>query len=94
MFKKVLEVLQINPEGMTYYDYKVVRLALPRPRVFNAEFVAAEVERLNEHRNQLRAYPKHAQRNKSEELSVGREVIAVHPVCGHLHSGSILAIYK
>ena len=94
MFKKVLEVLQINPEGMTYYDYKVVRLALPQPRVFNAEFVAAEVERLNDHRNQLRAYPKHAQRNKSEELSVGREVIAVHPVCGHLHSGSILAIYK
>jgi len=21
-------------------------------------------------------------------------VIALHPVCGHLHSGSILAIYK
>jgi hypothetical protein len=25
---------------------------------------------------------------------VGREVAAVHPVCGHLHAGSILAIYK
>jgi hypothetical protein len=27
-------------------------------------------------------------------LSVGKEVIAIHPVCGHLHTGSILAIYK
>ena len=25
---------------------------------------------------------------------VGKEVIALHPVCGHLHTGSILAIYK
>jgi hypothetical protein len=27
-------------------------------------------------------------------MSVGREMMAVHPVCGHLHSGSILAIYR
>ena len=27
-------------------------------------------------------------------MVVGKEVIAMHPVCGHLHSGSIMAIYK
>lgn len=27
-------------------------------------------------------------------MVVGREVTALHPVCGHLHSGTILAIYK
>lgn len=27
-------------------------------------------------------------------MAVGKEVIALHPVCGHLHAGSILAIYK
>lgn len=25
---------------------------------------------------------------------MGKEVIAIHPVCGHLHSACILAIYK
>ena len=25
---------------------------------------------------------------------MGREVIAPHPGCGHLHQGNILAIYK
>ena len=32
-------------------------------------------------------------RNESE-YNIGNEVIAIHPVCGHLHSGSIFAVYK
>ena len=25
---------------------------------------------------------------------MGKEVFALHPICGHLHTGNILAIYK
>ena len=27
-------------------------------------------------------------------MGVGKEVFALHPICGHLHTGNILAIYK
>ena len=32
--------------------------------------------------------------SKVNQLKVGQSVVAIHPVCGHLHIGSILALYR
>jgi hypothetical protein len=56
--KKLLEEVRFNPEGMTFYDYTLLKLALPKPKLFNSEFINAEIEKLNDYRNQIRSYPK------------------------------------
>jgi hypothetical protein len=92
--RKLLADLKFSPDRTTYLDHRLIRLALPRPKLFSQEFIAAEVEKLNEFRGQMRSTNGSRGRRSEAELGVGREVVAVHPVCGHLHAGSILAIYK
>ena len=33
-------------------------------------------------------------KNQDLDLTVNKQIVALHPVCGHLHAGTILAIYK
>lgn len=70
----------------------MIRQALPVPKTFNAEFLATELDKLSDTRAHSRGQIR--QKGRDSELMVGKEVIALHPVCGHLHTGSILAIYK
>jgi hypothetical protein len=35
-FARLQQALRINPEAVTYYDAKVLRSALPKPKLFNS----------------------------------------------------------
>lgn len=42
-FKRILEEIRLNPESTTYYDHKALRVALPKPNLFNNDFIQGDV---------------------------------------------------
>ena len=73
----------------------MLRLALGKPRLFDEKFIHEEQMALNESRKNVRQLTKGDKlKDDVVELTANRNVIALHPICGHLHSGSILAHYR
>ena len=88
----------------------MLRRTLGKPRLFSHEFIQQERTNLDSYRQLARNYVRNENINELIEgvpcrgaverfkhmtaLKVGQVVVALHPICGHLHIGSILALYK
>ena len=43
---------------MSFKEFKLLKSALPKPKLFNVEFIISQQNKLNEFRSQLRQIPK------------------------------------
>lgn len=48
----------LDAKKLTFKDFKMIKSALPKPRLFNIDFIFTQQQKLNEFRNQLRQLPK------------------------------------
>ena len=48
----------MNPERMSYYDHRMIRQALPTPKLFGLDFINTELDKLADMRSQARNTPK------------------------------------
>jgi hypothetical protein len=96
--------LGLKPTAVTLKQHRQLMMALPAPRLFCEEFLVQERLKLEEFRNSCRQsntknvplvdtqLPKNSE--SSIDFPVQSIVLALHPMCGHLHPCSIMAYYK
>ncbi len=51
-------MIDLDAKKMSLKEFKMVKLALPKPKLFTIEFVTIQQNKLNEFRSQLRQIPK------------------------------------
>jgi len=104
-FSELLKDVNENEE-LTKNEWSMLRSCMGKPRRFSNKFINEEREKLNRYRNLVRSYlydkihlpesrlhPDLVQKIKRlTPLQVSQVVLAVHPVCHHIHPGSIMTI--
>ena len=54
----IFRLFYIDAKNMTFKEFKLVKSALPKPKLFTIDFVTSQQNKLNEFRSQLRQIPK------------------------------------
>ncbi|KAJ8766738.1 hypothetical protein K2173_007805 [Erythroxylum novogranatense] len=85
---------------LTRIEWGVIRSSLGRPRRFSEQFLKEEKEKLNQYRESVRNHYAELRAGTKDglpadlarPLSVGQQIIAIHPKTREIHDGIILTV--
>ncbi|XP_074303215.1 protein ALWAYS EARLY 3-like isoform X2 [Silene latifolia] len=85
---------------LTRVEWGVIRSSLGKPRRFSERFLQEEREKLEQYRESVRSHYANVRaglgdglpNDLARPLSVGQQVVGIHPKTRELHNGSVLAV--